>query len=109
MQLSATTTELSKNTSTTTNTSFDSTDVSDETVYQMLLKAFNDDTEKLTHYLNGSQKIQQQLQETQNTLQLFEQQILSNSVHLVNCCSEIQGLSSIRSSKSTTTTGSIRI
>ena len=167
IQLSATTattkTESSKNTSTTTNTSFDSIDVSNETVYEMLLQAFNDDTEKLTHYLNGNQNIQfaseyinlisrlsciklkqsqwnwyhhigmtrniwttripkhiaernsicytygrcrriieqhrqktqQQLQETQNTLQLFEQQILSKSVHPNNCCSEIQTLSSI--------------
>ena len=165
MQLSATTTttESSKNTSTTTNTSFDSIDVSNETVYEMLLKAFNEDTEKLIHYLNGSQniqfardyinlisrlsyvklkqsqwnwyhhigmtrniwtiripkhiaernsicytygrsqriieqrrqKIQQQLQETQNALQLFEQQILYKSMHPINCCSELQALSSI--------------
>ena len=163
MQLSATTTDSSKNTSTTTNTTFDSTDVSDQTLYEMLLKAFNGDTEKLTHYLNGSQniqfvreytnlisclssiklkqsqwnwyhhigitrniwttripkhiaqknsicytygrsrriieqrrqKIQQQLQETQNALQLFEQQLLSKSVYPVHCCSEIQALSSI--------------
>ena len=62
IQLSATTTttktESSKNTSTTTNTSFDCIEVSDETLYEMLLKAFNDDTEKLTHYLNGCQNIQ---------------------------------------------------
>ena len=167
IQRSATSTttrnESSKNTSTTTNTSFDSIDVSNETVYEMLLKAFNDDTEKLTDYLNRSQniqfaheyihlisrlsciklkqsqwnwyhhigmtrniwttripkhiaernsicytygksrriieqhcqKIQQQLQETQNALQLLEQQILSKSVHPINCCSEIQALSSI--------------
>lgn len=160
MQLS---TDSSKNTSATTNTTFDSTDVSDETLYEMLLKAFNGDTEKLTHYLNGSQsiqfvreytnlisrlssiqlkqsqwnwyhhigitrniwttripkhiaqknsicytygrsrriveqrrqKFQQQLQETQNALQLFEQQLLSKSAYPVHCCSEIQALPSI--------------
>jgi hypothetical protein len=41
------------------------------------------------------QKIQQQLQEAQHAVQLFEQQILSKTMHPVNCCSEIKALSSI--------------
>ena len=57
IQLSSLATESSKNTSTTTNTSCDYIHISDEIPYEMLLKAFSGNTEKLTHFLDENQNM----------------------------------------------------